>query len=296
MIHLKVTLDSTLVRQLREGGWGEMEGAWSTFCVRHSLTDIGGVRDFFQCDQTTSREEIGRLEDTLLFVDSNLQKSIDQVNGWLPEVDDEISHAMTVAFLPFGSYTFSPRLSLQLFSLDPNASPLETYLFLVHVYYHEASYLNETAIGRRCSMEQASAEDFKEWVRLLIRNEGIGNYAVLEDLMQFRDAHPDYSFRYFSYARKIGDPALLRGAVHILTRVFTEVDDNNVAQFRDGINKIFKNDELPIINLVGIHMAENIVRSYDATTLKNVYQKEAQDFFALYGKTGAEFADVLKGL
>lgn len=296
MIRLNVTLDSTLVRQLQLGGWGAIEAAWSDLCRRYLLTDVGTVRDLFQRDQQVSPSEMRRLDDTLSFVSLNLQKSIEHINRWLPEVDDDISHAVTVVFLPYGNYTFSPKLRLQLFSLDPSASSIETYLFLVHVYYHELSYLNETAKGRRCSIEPSSAEDFREWVRLLIRNEGIGNYAVLEDLIQFRDTHSDYSFRYFSYAKRIGDPVLLQGAVRILTRVFAEVDDNNVAHFRDGINKIFKNDELPIINLVGIHMAESIVRNHDAATLKNVYQKEAADFFALYGETGAEFAKTLKGL
>jgi hypothetical protein len=296
MIHLNVTFDSTLVRQLRDAGWGGMDAAWSDFCRRYLLTDVGGVRELFQRDRKVSPSEMRLLDDTLAFVSLNLQKSIEHINRWLPEVDDDISHEVTVAFLPYGNYTFSPKPSLQLFSLDPSASPIEAYLFLVHVYYHELSHLNETAKGRRCSIEQLSAEDFREWVRLLIRNEGIGNYAVLDDLIQFRDTHSDYSFRYFSYAKKIRDPVLLQGAVRILTRVFTEVDDNNVAHFRDGINKIFKNEGLPIINLIGIHMAESIVRNKDAATLKNVYQKEAGDFFALYGQTGAEFAETLKGL
>jgi hypothetical protein len=296
MIHLNVSLDSTLVRQLRDGGWGGMEAAWSNFCRRYSVPDLGGVQELFQRNQEPSLSEMGLLDDTLSFIDLNLPKSIQHINQWLPEVEDDVSHTVTVAFLPLGNYTFSPKLSLQLFSLDPSASPIETYLFLVHVYYHELSYLNETAKGRRCSLEQSSAEDFREWVRLLIRNEGIGNYAVLEDLIQFRDTYPDYSFRYFSYAKKIGDPVLLQGAVRILTRVFTAVDDNNVAQFRNGINKIFKNEGLPIINLIGIHMAESIVKHHDSATLKNVYQKEAGDFFGLYGETGAEFAKTLKGL
>jgi hypothetical protein len=296
MIRLNVTLDSTLVRKLRDGGWGEMEAAWSDFCRRYSVTDVGGVGDLFQCDQQPSLNEMGRLDDTLSFVDLNLRKSVEHINRWLPEVDDDISHSVTVAFLPYGNYTFSPKLSLQLFSLDPNASPIETYLFLVHVYYHELSYLNETPKGRRCSAEQLSAEDFREWIRLLIRNEGIGNYAVLDEVLQLRNTHSDYSFRYFTYARKIGDPALLQGAVRILTRAFTEVDDNNVAQFANGINKIFKNEGLPIINLIGIHMAESIVKNQDAATLKNVYQKESREFFALYGESRAEFSETLKDL
>src|SRR6266699_4030928 len=133
MIRLNVTLDSTLVRQFRDGGWGGMEAAWSDFCRRYSVKDVGGVGDLFQRDQPSGLSEMGLLDDTLSFVDLNLQKSIEHISKWLPQVEDDISHSVTVAFLPYGNYTFSPKLSLQLFSLDPSASPLETYLFLVHV-------------------------------------------------------------------------------------------------------------------------------------------------------------------
>jgi hypothetical protein len=296
MIHLNVTLDSTLVHYLRNGGWSAMASAWPDFCRRYSLTDLRKLADFFQCDREPTTDELSLLHDTESFIDSNLQKSIEHITRWLPEIDEDICQPVRVVFLPYGKYTFSPKLGLQFFSLDPYASPIETILFLVHVYYHEMSYLNETPEGRRCSSAQLLAADFKEWIRLLIRNEGIGNHAVLEELKQFTDSHPDYVMRYFTYARKIGDLALLQSAVSILTDVFTAVDDENVAQFRNGINKIFKNESLPILNLVGIHMAESIANHYGVATLKNVYQREAGDFFALYGQTHAPFAETLKGL
>jgi hypothetical protein len=273
-----------------------MEAVWPNLCRQYSITDLGGFADFFERDQDPTLDELSRLDDTVSFVDSNLRQSIEHITRWLPEVDEEIFQSVTVVFLPYGKYTFSPRLGCQLFSLDPHASPMETFLFLVHVYYHELSCLNETPKGRRCSTDQLSAEDFKEWVRLLIRNEGIGNYAVLEELIQFRDTHSDYILRYFTYARKIGDPILLQSAVSILTNAFTAVDDKNVAQFKVGINRILKNETLPIINLVGIHMAESIANRYGVATLKNVYQREAEDFFALYGQTDAPFAKMLKSL
>jgi hypothetical protein len=273
-----------------------MDIAWTDFCRRHALTDLGGVEEFFELDRETAISELAALDDTVSFIDSTLRQSVEHITKWLPEVDEDISHSVTVAFLPYGRYSFSPKHRLQLFSLDPNASPIETYLFLVHVYYHELSFVNETAKGRRCSSEQLSAEDFKEWIRLLIRNEGIGNCAVLKELIEFRDAHSDYSFRYFSYARKIGDPTLLQGAVSVLAEAFTAVDDGNVVQFTSGVNKIFKNEALPIINLVGIHMAESIASHQGIAKLKDVYQRDAGNFFASYGETNAPFASVLKNL
>jgi hypothetical protein len=296
MIHLDVALDSTLVRCFREGRWRSVEVAWADFCHQHAFEDLSKFEDVFPYDLEPTLDELALLDETVSYIQSNLQRSIEHISRWLPEVDEDISHAVTVVLLPYGKFSFGPKLGLQLFSLERYASPMEAFLFLVHVYYHELSFLNETPNGSRCSMEQLSADDFKEWVRLLIRNEGIGNYAVLGELTQLRDTDPEYICRYFTYALKISDPVLLQGAVSILENAFTAVDDQNVGQFRIGINKIFKNEALPIINLVGIHMADSIAHHYDTATLKNVYQKESADFFALYGQTDAPFARTLKTL
>jgi hypothetical protein len=273
-----------------------MESAWLDLCRQYSVTDLGEFQDFFRGGQKLKSNELAALTDTASFLDLNLQRSVEHLTRWLPEVDEDIFHAVTIVLLPFGKYTFSPRLGLQFFCLDPLASLTETYLFLVHVYYHEITYLNETPDGRRSSREQSSAADFKKWIKLLIRSEGIGNYAVLEQLLQLRDTAPDYIMRYFSYARKIGDQEVLQSAVSILINVFTVVDDRNVAYFTHGVNKIFRNESLPILNLVGIHMAECIAGHYDAGTLKNVHQREAGEFFALYGKTNAPFSKAFADL
>jgi hypothetical protein len=296
MIQLDVVLDSTLVQGFRDGRWRTVEAHWADFCRANSVEDLRRFADVFPHDLEPSRDELALLHQTVEFVESNLQRSVEHIASWLPDVDEDISHRLKVVLLPYGKFSFGPHVGLQLFSLERYASPIEAFLFLVHVYYHELSFLNETPHGSRCSRKQVSADDFKEWIRLLIRNEGIGNYAVLGDLMQLREAEPDYTWRYFTYARKIGDPVLLHGAISVLTKALTAVDDRNVDQFRVGINRIFKNEALPIINLVGIHMAETIASYYDTATLKNVYQQESADFFALYGQTDGPFASTLKDL
>src|SRR5438874_13226345 len=136
MIHLNVTIDSTLVQHFRDGGWSGMEAAWTDLCRQYLVTDLSGFGDFFQCDQQPTLNELSLLDDTVCFLDSNLRQSIEHIIKWVPEVDEDIFQTMTVVFLPYGKYTFSPKLGLQLFSLDPYACPIETYLFLVHVYYH----------------------------------------------------------------------------------------------------------------------------------------------------------------
>jgi hypothetical protein len=296
MIHFNVTLDSTLLRHLRDGGWSGMKAVWLDLCRRHSVEEVDRFEDLFQFGQPPTADELSLLDDTVSFLVSNVRRSIEHVTRWMPNFPEDISQLLTVVFLPYGKHTFSPQHGLQFFSLDPYASPIESYLFLVHIYYHELSSLNDTPNGRQCSSEQLSAEDFKTRIRLLIRNEGIGNYAVLEDLIRLRDAGSDYVMRYFTYAAKIGDPVLLQGAITILADAFAAVDDENVTQFKCGMNRIFKNESLPIINLVGIHMAESIANYYDVATLKNVYQREAREFFALYGQTDAQFAKALRDI
>lgn len=273
-----------------------MEAAWADLCQKYSLEEMDDFANLFESAREPTEAELSLLDKALSFLTANLQQSVEHVIRWMPDVTEDVIQPLTIAFLPYGKYTFSPKAGLQLFSLDPYASPTETYLFLVHVYYHELSALNDTPNGRRCSREQSSADDFKEWIRLLIRNEGIGNYAVLDDLIQLRDARSDYAMRYFTYARKIGNPDLLQSSISILTDAFTGVNDHNVAQFSTGINRLFKNEALPIINLVGIHMAESIADHHGTAVLKNVYHKEARDFFALYGQTPAQFSKALGDL
>jgi hypothetical protein len=295
MIQLNVKLDS-LLPHLRDRGWGGMETAWTDLCQTHMLPESVGMGDWFQCDHEPGPDELLLLEDTESFLQSNLEQSIEHIGRWLPEVNEDIRHSLTVVLLPNGKYSYGPKAGLQLFSLETCAAPIEAYLFLVHVYYHELSFLNETPRGRRCAQEQLSAEDFREWIRLLIRNEGIGNYAILEELAEIRDAHSDYVFRYFTYARKIGQPSLLQKAVSILADSFAGVNDDNVAGFRNATNRVFKSEALPIINLVGIHMADSIANCYGVNALKNVYHKDAAEFFAWYCETGAAFAGTLKAL
>jgi hypothetical protein len=59
-------------------------------------------------------------------------------------------------------------------------------MFLVHVYYHEVSDLFAPASATPFTVARTSASDLRRWLRLLIRNEGVGNYVVLDDLLEFR--------------------------------------------------------------------------------------------------------------
>jgi len=231
LIQLDVTLDDTLLRRFRDDRWAGLEAGWHELCQRYSMDGLSRFEDFFHCDRQATLDDPTTLDGTAAFLCANLRQSVEHITRWMPELPQDIVQSLTVAFLPHDRYTFSPKLGLQFFSLDPDADRIETYLFLVHVYYLELSSLNETPHESRCSSEQTSAEDFKDWIRLLIRNEGIGNYAILEDLIQFRDSNPGYTMRYFSYARQISNRDVLQGAISILTNVFAGVNDQNATQF-----------------------------------------------------------------
>lgn len=298
MIHLNVTLDASLLKHLQEGQWNGLQSAWVELCDAHSVGDLRDCGRFLKNHDQSDLNlgEVSLMQQTAGFLRANLQKSVQHISRWLPEIHEDITQSLTVVLLPYGQYTFSPKTGLQVFSLDPYADPLETYLFLVHVYYHELSSISDTCNGRRYSHRQSTSEDFKNWIKLLIRNEGLGNYAILPELVEFMEGHKGYQERYFSFARQIRDELVLKAAVHILTYAFKEVDDQNVTQFACGINKIFRQDRLSVLNLVGIHMAQSIASHYGNAILKNVHQRDAQEFFTLFGQTRSQFAEVLGSL
>jgi len=296
MIHLKVALDTSLLQRLEGGQWNALASGWFALCQLYSLTDLGDPARFFSKDTKPTPHELLLLQTIASFLTTHLHRSVEHITAWLPDVSEIIVHPLTVILLPFGRYTFGPKEGLQFFSLDSGAAPLEAYLFLVHVYYHELSCINDTLDGRRYSQQQLTAEDFQKWIKLLIRNEGIGNYAILPELITLMEDNPDYQLRYFSYARQLGIDAALEAAVRILTYALGEVNDVNVAQFVGGINRIFRQERLSILNLVGVHMAQSIASRFGTGTLKNVYKREADEFFDLYKRTNARFAEVLGAL
>ena len=66
----------------------------------------------------------------------------------------------------------------------------------MHVYYREVSDLFAPGSETPFSVARTSASDLRRWLRLLIRNEGVGNFVVLDDLLEFRRARPDYDFKF----------------------------------------------------------------------------------------------------
>lgn len=63
------------------------------------------------------------------------------------------------------------------------------------------------------------------------------------------------------------------------------LDRETVARVRSRVNVALKNPKLPVINLIGIHMAEAIARTYGERTLLDVDQREPEEFLELYART-----------
>src|SRR5207253_1536594 len=71
-------------------------------------------------------------------------------------------------------------------------------------------------------------------------------------------------------------------SIRLLDQVFTGVTDDNLSHFSENVNLLLKNKTLPIINLVGIHMATAVARTHGVDALRNVFGVDAEVFFEVY--------------
>jgi hypothetical protein len=287
VIRLDVTFDDDLVTGCSASGGAVTAPAWQRFCESRGVPLLGQSPDAFLADRVLTPDEQRTVGEHLAYLTDRLPTSIAHASPIFPDTPDDLHHRVTVAFVPLGRIMAGVRSGLQLFSLFPDADPFEAYLFLVHVYYHEVSDLFAAASATEFTVARESASDLRRWLRLLIRNEGIGNYVVLDDLLEFRQASPGYDFKYFTYAPHIGSEAHLAASIRLLNQVFEGVTDANVSHFSENVNLLLKNKALPIINLVGIHMATAVARTHGVDALRNVFGKDAEAFFALYASTAA---------
>jgi hypothetical protein len=248
---------------------------------------LGASPEAFLDDRVLTAAEQHAIGEHLDYLTDRRLTSIAHASPVFPDTADDIQHDVRMAFVPLGKIMAGVRPGLQLFSLFPDADPLEAYLFLVHVYYHEVSDLFAPASATPFTVERRTASDLRRWLRLLIRNEGVGNYVVLEDLLEFRGARPDYDFKYFTYAPYIESAAHLTASIRLLDQVFAGVTDANVSHFSRNVNLLLKNKALPVINLLGIHMAIAIARAHGVDALRNVFGVDAEVFFAMYAASAA---------
>ena len=288
MIDLRVRLDDSMVDLSRSMDAQGLATHWADLCRANGLDRFTTVYDLFNLNRLpASAVDFARVRASADYLAAHLERSVRHISAFLSPNTPPSTYNLTVILLPFAKYNFGPREGLQLFSLHPDASSEETYLFLTHVYYHELTPISYTARCRRCASSPASGADLKYSLRLLIRNEGIANYAVLDELVQLIAKNPDCPLRYFTYAPLIGNKDFLDRALVLFDTLLAQVGDGPLASHDGQLIAQLKNGFVPVINLIGIQMATAIAGHFGVETLIDVYQQEADAFFRLYAETGA---------
>jgi hypothetical protein len=226
-------------------------------------------------------------------IEANLAASVSWVEPAFPALPQDGVLRLRAVLLPGFRYCFGPAAEVQLFGLYPGAMPAEAVLFLAHTYYHEASSIFATQDTRAAERDPTTASRFLHWLLSLIRNEGLANFAVLDRILLLRDQGCD--FRYFTYADMIGRPEPAAAAMRACRELAAKLDQRTVHAIHGRMNEILKNPRLPIINLVGIRMAEAISRELGRQELLDCATAEPQRFFALYEQTGDALREQLFG-
>ncbi|MFJ7747504.1 DUF5700 domain-containing putative Zn-dependent protease [Peribacillus sp. NPDC097295] len=284
MLKLDVSLDASLINFVENHKKQPTELEWFEYCKANEIPYLAN-QSLFDEEKKLGSYEIESLSRTVKYLEVHLEDSVKHIAQFFPDTPKDIDHHLKIGLLPYGKKNFGPKSSLQLFSLFPEATPVETYLFLIHIYYHEISFINYTDFCKECSVSPDTPEKLKHFIINLIQNEGIGNFAVLESLIEYREQNSSYDFKYFSYASMIRDEVSIVQSMSLLRQILDTVNESNYANYQGKINLILKNKRLPIINLVGTHMAESIVATHGLDALRNVYKRSPKEFFNLYFDT-----------
>lgn len=296
MIDLRVLVDCQFIDLCRAGSYRELNDGVARFCRDNGLDAFTTPFELIDLQDPVSEATCATLRATASHLVASTDRSIAHIRNILPLFMPPFRHKLVVTLLPFGRYNFGPREGLQILSLNPKADPEEAYLFMVHVYYHEVTHLFYTDKCARCSAAQNNVGDLLYWVKLLIRNEGIANYVVLDELKNFTSRNPAYSFCYFGYARQIGNEELVKRGLHLLNTIFEALRVGKLDLHGLSIVQALKNKLVSIINLVGIHMASAIADRFGPNALRDVYKKDADEFFRRYSETDSLPLGVLADL
>jgi hypothetical protein len=218
------------------------------------------------------------------YLDEHLTESVATITPYLPKVQEERVVPIVVHPVPGFTACYGAVEGGQLYGLYDGADPREMLLFLSHTYYHELSACLDTETSRRAGADPSTAGHFRHWLLLLIRNEGIANYAVLGPLRALRRER--ISFRYFTYAGLVDNAGATARAMAACRELLGGLDGRTVRRVSGRLSAVLKNPRLPIINLIGIHMAEAIAARYGERALLDVDGCEPQAFFSLYASTG----------
>lgn len=217
------------------------------------------------------------------------------IEPYFPPVKDDLLIKVTVLPVPALTNCYGAGDGRQVFGLRYDADPAEAVLFLAHTYYHELSEHLDYGLPDEPPPDRAEA--LRRLIMQLIRNEGIANYAVLTKLRELRARHADvgYDFKYFDYAGLIDNPAASSRALTACRELLAQITPTTVDRLLPRVEASFKNPKLPIINLVGIHLAEAIARFHGEQVLLDVNAHPPEDFFRDYEATGDPLREYLLG-
>lgn len=209
-----------------------------------------------------------------------IDESVATVVPYLPPVPDERLARVTVLPVPGLSMCYGAGGGRQVFGLYEAASEDETVLFCSHTYLHEVSTLVSTGTVRAAERDPGTASALRLLILSLIRNEGIANFAVLD---QVRRLHASgVPMPYFDYAPLIDDHAARARALTAARQLLGMVTDENATALLPRVTSAFKNPRLPVINLVGIHVAEAVATAHGVDRLINIDGREPYEFFQAY--------------
>lgn len=297
LFQLNVRLENRLFDSLQsvaEAASGDVQ------CLRQSLEKIVLTEEVFKSEQQLILQDIKswfeveemvasptfwlKQREMRAYLEQRVDESVAALCPYLPPLAIDRTMELAVYLLPGFVLCYGRAEGVQLFALRANAEPAEALLFLIHVYYHEISCLFYTETSRRAAENPKTVELFRHWLLLLIQNEGLANYAILKSLLDLRSWSE--AFVYFKYASLVHDTEATIKALTVCRKIMAQLNDDNFHYLRSQISNILKNPRLPVINLVGIHLAEAIAAAFGEHVLLAAADREPQEFFRLYSETG----------
>lgn len=307
MFRLDVRLENRLFDALESAA---AAAAGDAQVLRQSLEKIVLTEEVFRSEQQLILQnletwfEVEPMATSLVFwakqtalrtyIEQHVDQSVAALSPYVPAVPaDHPSRILTVYLVPGFAQCYGPTEGLQIFGLRADADPAEALLFLTHIYYHEISSLFYSETSRRAAANPDTVELFKHWLLLLIQNEGLANYAVFASLLDLpAQGRP---FAYFKYAGLVHNTEATAKAMTLCREILSQLNNNNFHYLRNHISDMLKNPKLPVINLVGIHLAEAIAATFGECVLLTVADREPQEFFRLYSATGDPLCQYLFG-
>lgn len=284
MIEVRPYLDTSLVDAVRD--------AQSPSHYNDAAVHICRERNGMQTAPELKLEDFNNeSKKSLLSLATNVGEHLTEIaqraTRFFPCTDEHYHHRVRILMVPYGTKCFGAGEGLQVFSLMPNADPLEVALFLSHVFYHEVTPLFNTKRSEEAFANLGRPDNYRYGLLHLIRNEGIANYLASAELRAFYEEHPSYAYRYFTYARSLFDEASVKQAFGVLRRVMSALQNGISSEKMSALDKIILDRRLSVINVTGHHIAQNIAERFGPMTLRNcVYKRDVSLFYDLYRQSG----------